>query len=112
MLRTCKSALSLPWVPMSQIVQGFPPNLSLHLKGYTLLQDLMSRVNTLDDTVRWARVMSELTEVAGKLCPQTAKSIYIEITQRLLVSSCCTLKPSSITLIVLAVLRQHTQLGD
>ena len=45
----------------------------------------MARVSSLDDTVRWARVLSELTEVAGKLCPQTAKSIYIEITQRLVV---------------------------
>ena len=52
----------------------------------------MVRVGTLDDTVRWARVMSELTEVAGKLCPQTAKSIYIEITQRLVV---CVLSLSS-----------------
>lgn len=52
----------------------------------------MVRVGTLDDTVRWARVMSELTEVAGKLCPQTAKSIYIEITQRLVV---CILSLSS-----------------
>lgn len=46
----------------------------------------MGRVHTLDDTVRWARTLSELTEVAGKLSPVTAKSIYNEVTQRLVVS--------------------------
>lgn len=51
----------------------------------------MLRVATLDDLVRWTRVLSELTEVAGKLSPTTAKSIYNEVTQRLVVSWRCML---------------------
>ena len=65
-------------------LKSFPAELLTRL---LLVQDLMVRVGTLDDTVRWARIMSELTEVAGKLCVQTAKAIYIEITQRLVVCS-------------------------
>lgn len=50
-----------------------------------LVQDLMGRVGSLEDGIRWARTLSELMEVAGKLCPTSVKSAYNEITQRLVV---------------------------
>lgn len=44
---------------------------------------LMARSSTYEDSVRWARCLSEFVKQAGQLCNDSAKAAYVEVTSRL-----------------------------
>ena len=43
----------------------------------------MARSSTYEDSVRWARCLSEIVKQAGQLCNDSAKAAYVEVTSRL-----------------------------
>ena len=50
------------------------------------MQAVLSRSSTYEDSVRWARCLSEMVKQAGQLCNESAKAAYVEVSTRLQVS--------------------------
>ena len=50
------------------------------------MQAVLSRTSTFEDSVRWARCLSEIVKQAGQLCNESAKAAYVEVSSRLQVS--------------------------
>lgn len=50
------------------------------------MQAVLSRNSTYEDSVRWARCLSEIVKQAGQLCNESAKAAYVEVSSRLQVS--------------------------
>lgn len=57
------------------------------------MQAVLSRNSTYEDSVRWARCLSEIVKQAGQLCNESAKAAYVEVSSRLQVSKLVLLKP-------------------
>lgn len=51
-----------------------------------LIQAVLGRASTYEDSVRWARCLSEMVQQAGQLCNESAKAAYVEVSSRLQVS--------------------------
>jgi len=56
------------------------------------MQAVLSRNSTYEDSVRWARCLSEIVKQAGQLCNESAKTAYVEVSSRLQVSRLVLLK--------------------
>ena len=66
-----------------------------------LMQGLLARSSTYEDSVRWARIVSEIIKQASQLCNESAKAAYVEVSSRLQVSQVSminTLKVSAIAI--------------
>ncbi len=50
------------------------------------MQAVLSRNSSYEDSVRWARCLSEIVKQAGQLCNESAKAAYVEVSSRLQVS--------------------------
>ena len=48
-----------------------------------MLQDLMCRALTYEDSVRWGRCLTETMKIASTVCPASAAEAYVEIVNRL-----------------------------
>ncbi len=61
------------------------------------MQAVLSRTSTYEDSVRWARCLSEIVKQAGQLCNESAKAAYVEVSTRLQVSKAVPLSSLSTT---------------
>ena len=57
-----------------------------HLCTWCAMQAVLSRNSSYEDSVRWARCLSEIVKQAGQLCNESAKAAYVEVSSRLQVS--------------------------
>ena len=51
------------------------------------VQAVLGRTGSYEESVRWARCLSEIVKQAGQLCNESAKAAYVEVSNRLQVSS-------------------------
>ena len=81
----CKDLLYVPQCLVYKLVRWqsihVHPVLTCHA-----MQAVLSRNGTYEDSVRWARCLSEIVKQAGQLCNESATAAYVEVSSRLQVS--------------------------